>query len=295
MMIFRRFLRSFLLTLVILVALLTLGYPTLAQTPTSVIFLHHSCGKNLIEQGGVRGQLTERGYEFYDHGYNEEGLRLPDGTYVGRDFAVPGDNTNPDGFAAIFSQPLRDPPDNTFSYLMQYDVIAFKSCYPVSNITDDAQLEAYKQYYLTIRERMDQYPEKTFIIVTQPPLVPGATSPAAAERARAWTQWLQSDEFRAGHDNIFVFDFFDYLAGDDNVLRRTYRINNQDSHPNARANETIGPYFVEFIDQAVQGMEPEVDTSGEDTSPLGGLCPGSLALPVIGAGMVFWLQARRRT
>jgi hypothetical protein len=251
-----RYLRLLLGFLWILAALMTIGCPTLAQEPTRVVFLHHSCGKNLIEQGGVREGLTQLGYEFYDHGYNEEGLRLPDGSYAGRNFGVPGDNTNPDGFADIFSQPLHDPPDNTFSYLMQYDVIAFKSCYPVSNITDNAQLEAYKQHYLVIRERMDQHPEKAFIIVTQPPLVPSASGPAAAERARAWTQWLQSDEFLAGHDNVFVFDFFDYLAGDNNFLRRTYRINNQDSHPNARANEKIGPHFVEFIDQVAQGVEP---------------------------------------
>jgi hypothetical protein len=41
--------------------------------------LHHSCGHNLIEQGGVREGLTALGYEFYDHGYNEHGLRLADG------------------------------------------------------------------------------------------------------------------------------------------------------------------------------------------------------------------------
>ena len=36
-----------------------------------VMFLHHSCGANLIEQGGVRQLLTDLGYEFYDHGYND--------------------------------------------------------------------------------------------------------------------------------------------------------------------------------------------------------------------------------
>jgi hypothetical protein len=75
-----------------------------------VMFLHHSCGANLIEQGGVRERLTDLGYEFYDHGYNEDGLVLSDGTSSGRNFDVPDDNTDPDGLANIFAQPLHDPP-----------------------------------------------------------------------------------------------------------------------------------------------------------------------------------------
>jgi len=237
---------------VLLVTILAMGRPVLAQQATRVIFLHHSCGENLINQGGVREGLTALGYEFYDHGYNGDGLRLADGSYTGTNFDVPGDNTDPDGFAAIFAQPLHDPPDNTFSHLMQYDVIAFKSCFPVSNIADDYQLNEYKSYYLSIRDRMDQYPDKVFIIVTQPPQVPVNSDPAEAARARAFVNWLQSDEYLAGRSNVFVFDFFGYLAGDDNFLRPEYRLDEYDAHPNERANRAIGPLFVSFIDQAVR-------------------------------------------
>jgi len=222
---------------------------------TRIIFLHHSCGQNLIEQGGVREGLTALGYEFYDHGYNGDGLRLADGSYTGTNFDVPGDNTDPDGLAAIFAQPLHDPPDNTFSHLMQYDVIAFKSCYPVSNIWGDEHLAEYQSYYLSIRDRMDQYPDKIFIIVTQPPQVPAESDPEEAARARAFANWLQSDEYTSGHPNVFVFDFFGLLAGDDNFLRPEYRTDEYDAHPNERANRDIGPLFVEFIDQAINSYE----------------------------------------
>ena len=219
--------------------------------PTSIIFLHHSCGENLINEGSVREGLTPLGYEFYDHGYNSDGLRLADGSYSGTNFDVPGDNTNPDGFAEIFAQPLHDPPDNTFSYLMQYDFIAFKSCYPVSNIGDDYQLNEYKEYYLAIRDRVDQYPDKLFMIVTQPPQVPASSDPEEARRARAFANWLKSDEYLSGHPNLFTFDFFDHLAGNDNFLRAEYRFDDYDGHPNEQANRTIGPLFVQFIDQAI--------------------------------------------
>jgi hypothetical protein len=238
-----------------------------------IIFLHHSCGHNLIEQGDVREGLTARGHEFYDHGYNGNGLRLADGSSAGTHFDVPGDNTNPDGMAEIFSQPLHDPPDNTFSHLMVYDVIAFKSCFPVSNIGSNRQLRRYQSHYISIRDRMDQHPEKLFIIVTQPPQVPGASNPREAERARALAQWLQSEEFLAGHPNVVVFDFFGQLAGDDNFLRPEYRVDDYDAHPNAQANAEIGPRFVDFVDAAIQsywegGAPPPAAEPGSTPAPV---------------------------
>jgi len=225
-------------------------------TPTGhfdrVIFLHHSVGAGLIEEGDVRSRLADMGYEFYDHGYNDDGLVLADGTWTGSDFDVPDDNTDPDGFADIFAQPLHDPPDNTFSHLMQYDVIAFKSCYPVSDIQSDEQLEEYKSYYLSMRDRMDQYPDEIFIVVTPPPQVPAHADAEMAARARAFADWVGSDEYLSGHANVFTFDFFDLLADPStNTLRIGYQADEEDAHPNELANRTIGPLFADFIDQAV--------------------------------------------
>jgi len=220
--------------------------------PIRIIFLHHSCGANLIEEGQVREGLTTLGYEFFDHGYNGDGLRLADGTWTGENFNIPDDNTDPDGFGVIFSQPLHDPPDNTFSYLMQYDVIAFKSCYPASNIGDDQQLADYQSYYLTIQDTADRHPEKLFVIVTPPPQVPNNTADDETRRARAFTDWLASDEYLGGHDNLVTFNFFDLLSNDDDVLRRDYRVDQWDAHPNTEANQEIGPIFVTFLDTEIR-------------------------------------------
>lgn len=242
-----------------------------AQAPIRIIFLHHSCGQNLIEQGRVREGLSALGYEFYDHGYNDEGLRDADGEYTGRNFDVPNDNTDPDGLAAIFAQPLHSPPDNTFSYLMQYDVILFKSCFPTSNIGSDEQLAEDQAYYLSMRDRMDQHPEKLFIVVTQPPQAPANSNPEEAARARALAEWLASDEFLAGHPNVFTFNFFGCLAGPDGFLRPEYRPDDEyDAHPNERANREIGPLFVAFVDQAIQsylGAGPRPEPLEEPGAP----------------------------
>ncbi len=229
----------------------------------NVIFLHHSTGANLIAQGNVRPLLTGLGYDFWDHGYNVDGLTMPDGTVAPYIYNIP-DNTNPDGLAAIFAQEYRpDPatgtPFNAFSGLLRHDVVIFKSCFPASAISDDDMLNQYKAWYVGIRDRAELFPDHLFIAFSTPPLTPLATNRAEAKRARAFANWLKSQAFLAGHPNFFVFDFFGLLAepegsrGDRNMLRDRYRPADppDDSHPNLQANRRIGPVFAHFIDNAV--------------------------------------------
>lgn len=226
---------------------------------TNIIFLHQSTGRNLIEQGKVRELFQQAGYNLWDHDYNDIGLRDPNGQFTGYSYNVPKDNTNPDGLAGIFQQPAYPLPFNTFSGLLQHEVIILKSCFPNSNIPDEDRLAQLKSWYLKIRARMDRYPDKVFIILTQPPLNPAETSLEVAARARALADWLNSDEFLKDHPNVFVFDFFNMLAEQDskrpdyNMLRISYR-DGVDSHPNLQANETIGPVFVKFVFQATQSF-----------------------------------------
>lgn len=235
---------------------------------TNVIFLHHSTGRNLIQQGGVRERMAEAGFQFWDHDYNYEGLIRPDGRRTGYSYGVPDDNTDPDGLARLFAQHVYRLPWNAFSGLMQHQVIAFKSCFPASNVTSDEQLEEYKTYYRSMRVVMDQHRDKVFIVVTPPPLNPLATDAEAAARARAFANWLKSDEFLAGHSNVFAFDLFDLLAGGDpaapdlNMLRASYRAG-EDSHPNRLANQTIGPLLADFIAQAVQAYRATLAEEGQ--------------------------------
>jgi hypothetical protein len=225
---------------------------------TNIIFLHHSTGQNLIEQGGVRDLFSQAGYDFWDQGYNQQGLRAPDGSYVGYAYSLPYDNTDPDGLARVFSQAVYDLPLNAFSGLLQHEVIIFKSCFaPTSKITSDQQLAQYQDWYLQIRDSIDQHPEKIFILVTQPPLNPAETNPQESARARNLADWLTSEEYLAGHQNLFAFNLFDYLAEDDpsssdyNMLRKEYRWG-ADSHPNRKANEAIGPLLVDFVNQSIE-------------------------------------------
>ncbi len=270
---------SFVIVLVLLVPL-----PVSAQNdqPVQILFMHHSTGQGLIWQGGIREGFTALGYEFWDHGYNDEGVVDPTGTYLGVNWDVPGDNTDPDGWYAIFSQPVTDPPSNTFSFMLQADVILFKSCFPTSNIDGEARLEQYKEYYLSIRDVMDQHPDKLFVLFTPPPLVPNETSSDNAGRAQRWAEYLTSDDYLTGHPNVVVFDFFSLLADEHGFLRADYRADEWDSHPNDIANAAIGPILVEFVDQAFRDFVPgepstalaeniTVDTESEDSSQEAGV------------------------
>jgi hypothetical protein len=223
----------------------------------SIIFLHHSVGHNLIEQGSVRELFTQAGYRFWDHDYNYPGLTDPTGKPLDFSYSVPADNTDPDGLLGIFAQPALGLPLNTLSGLMQHEVIAFKSCFPASDITSDSQLEDRKHLYREIRDTMGRYPERLFIVITQPPLNPAETRPDIAARARIFANWLKSDDFLKGHPNIVTLDLFDLLAEGDpdspefNMLRQDYR-EGADSHPTRIANETIGPQFVDLVIKAIE-------------------------------------------
>lgn len=233
-------------------------HPAAAQErPLRVIFMHHSTGAGLIWGGALREHVTALGYDFWDHGYNEEGLTDGAGNPLRTNWNVPDDNTDPDGWYAIFNQPVTDPPANTFSHMLDYDVILFKSCFPSSNIEDDGMFADYQRYFLSMRDIMDQHPDRLFIPFTTPPLVPNETTAENAARARRWAAYLTSDEYLAGHPNIAVFDFFSALADEDGFLRADYRADEWDSHPNDIANQAVAPLLAAFVDEAVRAYWPD--------------------------------------
>ncbi|MEZ4387908.1 MAG: FlgD immunoglobulin-like domain containing protein [Candidatus Krumholzibacteriia bacterium] len=229
----------------------------LAETKT-FFFLHHSTGRNLMNEGDVRdiievvSSFEDVQLRVWDHDYNQIGLRDADAEYLGYSYEVPDDNTDPVGLHELWTtaNAARD------SILARYDVIAFKSCYhPACAITSDAQLQQYKDWYLDIRDELDRHQDKLFIIMSPPPLHRLVTELEWADRARDFATWLGSDEFLAGHPNLVYFNFFDRLAHPDdgstdrNMLRYEYEITHDvpNGHPNTLANSVVGPEFAYFV------------------------------------------------
>jgi len=234
------------------------GYPSERK---NVIFIHHSVGESLIKDGSVREILTEAGLDFWDHGYNhpEFGLRNGRGEPAGC-YWIPDDNTDPDGIANLLK--LDPQSDNPLRKILNgHDVILFKSCFPNSQISEDnlskdladprrRSLYNYRRHYLSIRQSIDKYPTKIFIIVTQPPMHPKDTNDEEARRARTFVEWLKSPEYLGGRKNLFVFDYFSLLTDPKtNMLRTEYQIDPQkrESHPNSIAQMIAGVHLADFI------------------------------------------------
>jgi len=239
-----------------------------------ILFLHHSTGRNLVYQGHVRDSIEAYNVahgdslEFWDQDYN--GAHSLTDHHGGRhpSYDILNNDTYPSGFLWLFRQELDTiSPSNTFSHFMaDFDVFAFKSCYPACQILPDdtaadladssrKSLFNYFRIYRRIRAKCDSIPTRVFVPLTPPPLDPSATTPEQAARARHFATWLAETflvEDGREHPNIFVFDFFDLLADSDNVLRSEYRRGGGDSHPNRRANETIGPIFARFLIEVVR-------------------------------------------
>ncbi|MCK5543092.1 MAG: hypothetical protein KAI40_10405 [Desulfobacterales bacterium] len=237
------------------------SYTAYSSEKPKILFLHHSVGEGLIRDSNIRDILTEAGFEFWDHGYNhsKHGLRDGNGDPAGC-YWIPDNNTNPDGFAELFS--LNPSSENPLSIILKnYNIILFKSCFPTNKIEPDnlerdksnpkrRSLYNYKRHYLKIRENVDKYYSKIFIIMTQPPLHPKVTNRRESQRAQKFAQWLKSKEYLNGRRNLFVFDYFNLLADPKTgILKKEYQSdpNEKNSHPNPISNMLIGPKLADFI------------------------------------------------
>jgi len=233
---------------------------------TNLFFLHHSTGSGFVDEGDMRGTIASHnaangtGFDFWDHGYNGEGLRNAGGVWTGTSYNIPGDNTDPDGLHELWTTSNSARAD----ILANHEVIAFKSCFPASAIGDSQALAQYKQYYREMRDFFDTRPDRLFVVMSTPPLHRLSTNTTEARNARAFANWLNSNEYLAGHPNVVCYDLFDHLAQADdgsaaaNRLRYAYEgsHNDGDSHPNAAANEVIGPSLAQYLIDAAQGYSP---------------------------------------
>ena len=226
-----------------------------------VLFIHHSTGANLIQEGNLRDRLKSENtkIELWDHSYNlykyfskllgkltyHTGLSDNRGRLTGRDFNIYLSNNSPKEYCVIFS---REPNDHILRSILDYDVILFKNCYPTSKIESDDQLQSYKRYYEEIRNNIGRFKNKKFILLPFPPLRKELTTFDNANRAKQLNIWINSNDFLKGNENLKVFDLFGILSNDNGFLKREYRrFIPLDSHPNKRANIAIAKLLVDYL------------------------------------------------
>lgn len=230
-----------------------------------ILFIHHSTGGNLIKEGNLQEEikLLDSNIQFWDHNYNlyktfpsllalfthHKGLTDNKGVITGKDFNIVLSNNSPKEYSKIFS---RNTNDATLKAILNFDLIAFKNCYPTTRIASNQQLEEDIHYYEQIRDSLKKYSKKQFVLLTPPPARENTTNRENAHRARNLIDWLNSKEFLHGATNLHVFDFFGSLADKDGYLRKEYeRFLSWDSHPNTKANKIISPIFAEYLTKIV--------------------------------------------
>lgn len=158
-------------------------------------------------------------------------------------------------------------------FLKKYPIIIIKSCFPSSQMVSESSsqdtsdlkiktIENYKTIWLKMMRYFRTYPNNFFVIWTNAPLARGATTAESARLSKAFCKWAK-DTLATGKDavlpdfpsNVYIFDFFDLMTGEDGIALDSMVQSAADSHPNSTATETIAPVFVEEVFNAAIAYE----------------------------------------
>jgi hypothetical protein len=255
-------------------ALLPVSNPAVSQEETdakaSILLLHHSTG-GVIWNGGVSDWFGA---------YNAE--RGSDYRIAERAFPKSspyGWQNYPYDYWNIWvdhagDQPYQEEP--TLEILTpEYDVIIWKHCYPVSNISPDTgspdvrssakRLENYTLQYEALKAKMREFPETKFIVWTGAALVESATNEENALRAKTFFSWV-CEEWDEPGDNIFVWDLYALETGGELYLKPEFAASSGDSHPGADFARSTAPLFSQRIVDVIEGRGDSGNITGNATA-----------------------------
>ncbi len=228
-----------------------------------IIFLHHSTGlaiwygstnkylRKLFEKSDVKTWFNE---------YNKKNST----NYVIKQKWFPGDAYNgsnmPYDYYNIWVKHAGETPykgQPTLETLTkEYDIIIFKHCYPVSNISPDTgepdinskkrTLENYKPQYNALKKKMHEFPDNKFIVWSPAVQVKSRLKEDEAKRTLEFHDWMINEWDEKG-DNIYIWDFYNYETEGGLYFPDKYASGPTDSHPNKQFSGRIAPLFAEFI------------------------------------------------
>jgi len=225
-----------------------------SQFSTRLIFLHHSVGRGILFEGGLMDSLMKSGIIVNHATYGD---------------AI-GENTDICHWLPKFQNDMNRiftfefHPEKYYTDGRTNDIIVFKPCFPNSNIIDEGTAPGdpissmqttanYKAVFNNLKNEFKKFPDKLFIYMTSPPLVPEHTTPEKSQRNRDFNNWLINEYLPQYHEetglnNFYIFDLFDVLADSNNVLKEEYRTGiREDSHPNIRGSKAVAQKFMEFF------------------------------------------------
>ena len=232
----------------------------------SGIFLHHSTGQNIWGPNGSSTSVPQE-MDAYNLTHSYTGSQAVN---MNEEWWAPGDNEWVTQHA-FFEDP--DPVTGIGYYLPDNRIVVIKSCFPSSSMSGIGQpddtlnpgwktIYNYKWHWRHIISVMHTHPENFFVIWTNAPLEPNSTTPMEAALSKSFCSWAKDilamgldPQFGAFPENVYVFDFFHKLTGDNGMMLSMYAAGAGDSHPNAAATALVAPQFVEEIFNASIGYE----------------------------------------
>jgi hypothetical protein len=240
-----------------------------------LIFIHHSCGENLLNDGnGALGlALSSNNYFVSDtyYGWGPDGIG--DRTDI-LDWSEWFNGSN----SSVYMDALFTESEQSTWYSRQVqdpggenEVIMFKSCFPNSDMggrPDDAPksgnsltVASAKQVYIDLLDTFAQHPDKLFVVLTAPPM----RNISRPESTRAFNTWLVQNwliEAQYPYDNVAVWDFYNVLTGPNNHHRvvggeiqyitdqggnTLYYPDGDDDHPSQQGNLKAVEEFVPML------------------------------------------------
>jgi hypothetical protein len=247
-----------------------------------ILLAHHSVGSQMMPYLRPLLNAYNSQHETDINLWDENGYQITNGNHFYNGYAFPGGPTGsdfPQGYAAVFGQPLDDDGimENTFERILlphvftnsrynwidslNHEWIIIKTCFVANRYYLESWVARDSLYYLAIRDDMDQHPEKRFTLMTSPPLVRAVGgNPQQAEilRARCFriANFLKSEAFTSGH-NIEVFDLYGLLmesAPSSNYygyLKVAYGGATGDSHPNGLGRQAFAEALMAYLENGL--------------------------------------------
>lgn len=143
----------------------------------------------------------------------------------------------------------------------QYNLIILKHCYPVCNIQEDIdqpdvespekRLENYKLQYLALKQKMHEFPNTKFLILTGAAQVENNISKENAKRAKVFFDWVCT-EWNTFDDNIFTWDFYKLETEGTLYVKPEYARSLTDSHPNKLFAKNVYSQFCQRIVEVIE-------------------------------------------
>ena len=209
--------------------------PSPPSETVKLIFIHHSCGENWLNDGngGLGLALMVNNYFVSDTNYGWGPDGIGDYTDIGHWWAWFRGPNSSTYTAALYAESAQH---SSYSRLAEdpggeNQVIMFKSCFPNSNLQGspddpvppieqnplrgqsccggDHTVANAKGIYIDLLEYSATRQDKLFVVITAPPVQDGTW----ADNARAFNTWLVEDWLDGyPYPNVAVWDFYNVLT-----------------------------------------------------------------------------------